>query len=123
MNKKEREKLKEVLRAIKIPRHCDVSTANISFNSEYFGEMVLNPLEKLAEWEEADEKAVIQKAKEIKKETPNGEFRKRFDHIKEVLKEKKSWITGGSIAAAVVTGLAFMARRRNTKGKTKTEKQ
>jgi len=111
MSEKERARLKEILRAIKVPRYCDVSTANISFNSDYFDEMVLDPLEKLAGWSEEDELGVVKKAAEIKKETSNGEFRKRFDHIKSVLSEKKAWIIGGSIVAAVATGIAIMASR------------
>lgn len=116
MNAQEREKLKQILRAIKVPRRCDHSTATISFITEYFDEMVITPMEELAEWTEEDERGVVEKAKTIKKETPNGEFRKRFDEIKRVLKEKKSWIIGGSIAAGLLAaGLAYREHRKRKK--------
>ncbi|MDI6733891.1 MAG: hypothetical protein QMD50_00135 [Patescibacteria group bacterium] len=125
MTEKERAKLKKIIGAIKIPRRCDIPTANAAYNSSYYDEEVIKPLEKLCDWNEEDEKTVTAQATLLKKEIENGKFNERFNRVKEFLAKKKWWVGGtvAALAAGISVATHLIRKKKNNNDEDKnTEK-
>ncbi|MDI6821133.1 MAG: hypothetical protein QMD65_03075 [Patescibacteria group bacterium] len=115
MTKKEQAMLKKIVCAIKMPRQCDIPTANTAYNSFFYDKEVIRPLERLCGWNEEDEKIVTTQAILLKQETENGKFKERLNRVKEFLAKKKWWITGTIAVTAATTGIIkhFVQKKKN----------
>jgi len=112
MNKREKAILKQIITAIKIPRQCDIPTANAAYNSPYYDEQIIKPLEKLCDWNKEDEQIVIEQAIQLKKETENGRFQERLNKIKEFFVNKKFLFGSIITLAARIRGGAFIRSKK-----------
>lgn len=101
MEANEIKKIKKVLAYLKISRQSDYITFHAMIDGETFNRDVIEPLEKISQWNDEDEKSINESAKKFKKETEGKTLKEKNDKLSKILKISGTvgliGITAGSI--------------------------
>lgn len=106
-----REVLKGVIRYLKIVRYSDYVTFHEMVDSDKFMQKVIKPLEQITDWQEEDEKQVIELTEEIRKDVDSGKtLKEKHEKLDKVINK---FAKAGKIVAGVGIGAAagFLAYR------------
>lgn len=107
INNEAKKQIKEVLRYLKIARSADHLTYHAMVSGEKFKDAVLIPLEKLADWNQEDEKETKKIAQKLENETQGSTAKERVEKLHKILK-----IGGGIVAgASILTGIAYFLKK------------
>lgn len=106
INSKAKEQIKEVLRYLKIARSADHLTYHTMVSGGKFKDAVLIPLEKLADWNQEDEKEMGKIAQKLENETQGKTAKERVEKLHKILKIGSSIATG----AGILTGITLLLK-------------
>lgn len=113
INNEAKKQIKEVLKYLRVARSADHLTYHALISGEKFKEAVLAPLEKLAHWNEEDEKEIQKLGEILEKETEGKTTKERVEKLHKILK-----ISGGiAVGAGIIGGIAYLLKKNH-----KTEK-
>ncbi len=108
----EKEKIKEILKGLKLALYGGHLTYHAAINDAEFQKALVEILEEVSEWSEEDEKKLSVLAEKVEKETESKKTAgEKFKTIKEILK------IGGAAAIGVGAGLAGYAAYQALKKK------
>lgn len=107
MNMEEIEKIKKAIAYLKIARHSDYVTFHAMIDNETFKKEVIEPLEKIVQWNIDDEKSVVELANKFKRETQGKTLKEKGEKLKKILK------VGGTIGVmSAIAGVSFVACKK-----------
>jgi len=90
MKPEEIKKIKQAVIYLKVARSSDYLTFHALVDGETFNEDVIKPLEKLSQWEEADEKLVKELVEKLKKEIEGKTLKEKSEKISKIIKIGKT---------------------------------